>query len=305
MTKEIKFKRYNITKTFLIFWSLCIGFGVILISLCLFIEPDGSILGVSDFLIYLRRLPFNEHLFNDFIFPTILLLIVIGIPHIIGFFSLLVNNKNGIDIGYTNGVLLIIWMSLEFILFPTTPIMIMLLCLAILELFAGIIANLFYLQTLFDFSLENSPKTLNLSHCAVIYYSRMGYAEKLAYELSLPEHSELIKLEIKEKVANTKGFFICLINGLFKKELYPYNDINLSNYDKIVIVSPIWTSYMASPIRGFMKQNSEYLKKIDVEIVFVHYSKHLSKRAVLEAKKYANITKVLSYKSRYGKLKEL
>ena len=84
----------------------------------MFIAPDGSILGMSGMLPYFQVLPFADVLFQDFLFSGIALLIVNGLSNLTAAALLLAKKKAGIVLGGVFGVTLMLWICIQFYMFP-------------------------------------------------------------------------------------------------------------------------------------------------------------------------------------------
>lgn len=108
--------RTKILRILLIFWSLFIGLGAVLGSVMMFISPDGTKWGLDVALPYLQVLPLSEIFFQDFIFSGIMLLIINGVTQFIAAKLLISNNKYGSIAGMICGIILILWIVLEFCL---------------------------------------------------------------------------------------------------------------------------------------------------------------------------------------------
>lgn len=94
----------------------------------------------------------------------------------------------------------------------------------------------------------------------VVYTTRTGHsrmlAEKLGTLLGAPVH-EVIDL------VNRKGFFGFIFSGFqaVSKKATPIREaeINLSNYDGVVIVVPVWASNLTPPMRTWLQNHKRDL----------------------------------------------
>lgn len=92
----------------------------------------------------------------------------------------------------------------------------------------------------------------------IVYYSHSGNNEKLAFELKERIGCDIHKIsEVKKR----KTISI-LFNFFFKSnsKLSSAN-INIKEYDNIILVSPIWGGKIASPMRAFLEQEKKYLDR--------------------------------------------
>ena len=262
--------RYKITKKFLIFWCLFIGIGAVWGSSCMLIDPTGKLLQMDKMLPYFQVLPFSDILFQNYIFSGISLLIVNGISNLIAAYLLIKNKKIGIILGTTFGFTLMLWIIIQFIIFPTNILSTSYFVFGIIQLITGYMTYVFYNQEQFKFNLSDYENIGKNKDILVVYFSRMGYTKKIAYEQANKIGAEIIEIKAKEKTENTSGFWWCGRYGMHKWRM-PIEDIDvdLKKYKKIIIVSPIWVFDISAPIREFCYKYSKDIS--NVEYIFTHY----------------------------------
>ena len=110
--------RYKIHKKILIFWTFFIGIGAIGGALTMFIDPLGTHSGMAGLLPGMQILPLANILYQNLIFPGIALLLVNGIPNIIAGILLIKNKKSGIILGTILGITLMMWICIQFVIYP-------------------------------------------------------------------------------------------------------------------------------------------------------------------------------------------
>lgn len=95
-------------------------------------------------------------------------------------------------------------------------------------------------------SIKNINKSKDI---LVVYFSRMGYTKKIAYDYANEVGAFILKLNTLENTSGTLGFWWCGRYGLLKRGM-AINDINISieSYKKVVIVSPIWVFNLAASV---------------------------------------------------------
>lgn len=262
--------RYKITKKFLIFWCLFIGIGAVWGSACMLIDPTGKLLQMDKMLPYFQVLPFSDILFQNYIFSGISLLIVNGISNLIAAYLLIKNKKIGIILGITFGFTLMLWIIIQFIIFPTNILSTSYFVFGIIQLITGYMTYVFYNQEQFKFNLSDYENIGKNKDILVVYFSRMGYTKKIAYEQANKIGAQIIEIKAKEKTENTSGFWWCGRYGMHKWRM-PIEDIDvdLKKYKKIIIVSPIWVFDISAPIREFCYKYSKDIT--NVEYIFTHY----------------------------------
>jgi len=87
----------------------------------------------------------------------------------------------------------------------------------------------------------------------VLYFSKTGNNRFVAEKLSKDLGTELI--EIKPKLNNF--FLLILMSGLKMPSSFKKLSIDIKNYDRVILLSPIWIGSLLSPVRGFIKKYKE------------------------------------------------
>ena len=252
--------KLKIQKGILLFFTLFVGIGALFGGTCMLIKPDGSILHMENMLPYFEILPFSEVLFQDYIFSGIMLIIVNGISNITASVLIFMNKKIGYILGTIFGFTLILWIIIQFVMFPMNALDIIYFTLGCLQLVTGYMALVCFNQVNFKFN-EDDYKNINKdSKTLVIYFSRMNYTKKIAYEAANKENAYIVGLKTKERTEGTLGFWWCGRFGMHKwaMETLPL-DVDINSYEKIILVTPIWVFKMCAPIRDFIIKNKDIL----------------------------------------------
>lgn len=102
---------------------------------------------------------------------------------------------------------------------------------------------------------------------AVVYYSLQGNVRYVASKVSEALGADLIEL-VPVKAYPDKGMIKFIWGGsavTFKKkpELEPYS-FNASDYELIILATPVWASGFTPPMRTFLEDNDLSGKKIAV-----------------------------------------
>ena len=111
-------KRYDTARRWLIFWTLFIGVGAVAGGLSMILDPSGKTLHMDGMLPYFQVLPFARALFQDFLFSGFALLIVNGLTNLTAAVLLLRRKKLGVILGGVFGVTLMLWICIQFYMFP-------------------------------------------------------------------------------------------------------------------------------------------------------------------------------------------
>ncbi len=298
--------RYKITRKFLIFWCLFVGIGALWGSINMFIDPTGKLLQMDTMLPYFQVLPFSDILFKNYIFPGIALLIVNGISNLVAAYLLIKNKKSGIILGTAFGLTLMLWIIIQFIIFPTNILSITYFVVGIIQLITGYMTYVFYTQEQFKFD-QNEYKNIGKNKdVLVVYFSRIGYTKKVAYEEAEKQKADILELKTKEKTENTSGFWWCGRYGMHKWRMPIYDiDVDLKAYKKVIIVSPIWVFSVSAPIREFCYKYSESINS--VEYIFVHFMNTKFENVADEVDRILNKKreKFTSISLRLGKIKKV
>ena len=294
--------RSKIAKILLITWCLFIGIGAMFGGISMLIKPDGSILQMQEMLSYFEVLPFSKYLFQDYTFAGISLIIVNGISNLIAAYLMLRNKKIGIVLGTIFGFTLMLWITIQFIIFPFNILSTSYFIFGILQLLTGIAALIFYKQEHFIFNEKDYQLPEN-SNTLVVYFSRMNYTKKIAYQFAEKNHAEILEITTNEHTKKTSGFWWCGRFGMHHWPMPINEKIDLKKYQHLIICTPIWVFDIAAPIRDFLNKYSEDIKMCD--IVLVHFNKMKYKYIYDKLIKnyHLNINKRISICTRIGKIK--
>lgn len=103
----------------LLCWELFIGIGAVGGATSMLLDPTGKLLGMDALLPYFQVLPFADVLFQDLIFPGISLLIVNGLSQLFAAFLLAKKHRMGAAAGFVCGIVLMLWITIQFIILPS------------------------------------------------------------------------------------------------------------------------------------------------------------------------------------------
>ena len=110
--------RYRTARRILLFWTLFIGVGAVAGAAGMLLDPSGRALGMDAMLPYFQVLPFADVLFRDLTFSGWALLIVNGLTNLTAASLLLAKKNAGITLGGLFGVTLMLWIRIQFYMFP-------------------------------------------------------------------------------------------------------------------------------------------------------------------------------------------
>lgn len=298
--------RYKLHRKILIFWAFFIGIGAICGAITMFIDPLGTHTGMAGLLPGMQKLPLANTLYRNLIFPGIALLLVNGIPNIIAGILLIKNKKSGIILGTILGITLMMWICIQFVIYPLNFMSTTYFIFGILQFFAGIFCLVGFAQSQFIFDKNEYKNIGTNNNKLVVYFSRTGYTKKLAYEIANNAGAEILEITTNEKISGDLGFFWCGRFGLIKQGMeINQKDIDIEKYDEVIICSPVWVFDISAPIREFCNTYSGRIK--NVRYVITHFVNNDLNYIATHLDNLLN-TKHISFTSircRYGKLKHI
>ena len=236
----------------------------------MFYDPSGKAMGMDAMLPYFAVLPFADVLFQNFIFSGIALLTVNGISNLIAAFLLLKNKKSGIILGGIFGITLMLWICIQFYMFPMNFMSTTYFIFGFLQAVTGYAAWVFYEQEHFNVNENDYKNTGTNPEIAVIYFSRMGYTKKIAFEEAERTGACIYEIKSTEKTEGTLGFWWCGRFGMHRRAM-PTKDIecDISKFSHVTICSPIWVFSLAAPVRDFCQKSNGKIKEADY--ILVHH----------------------------------
>lgn len=267
-------------------------------------DTSGRLMGMDAMLPYFQKLPFAEYVFRDFLFSGIALLIVNGITNLTAAVLLLMKKKSGIILGGIFGITLMLWICIQFYMFPPNFMSTIYFIFGFLQAATGYAAWVFYSQESFSVDEKIYQNIGTNSKRLVVYFSRMGYVKAKAFEEANRTGADIYEIKSTELTEGTKGFWWCGRYGMHRWEM-PIEPIgvDLSAYDHITVCSPIWVFNLSAPMRSFCKQASGKIKEADY--ILVHHNKTDYKNAADEMDSLLGIkrTGLKSFCCRGGKFK--
>lgn len=294
--------RFHTAKNILIFWCLFIGVGAVFGAVGMLTAPDGSNLGMQDMLPYFQVLPFSDVLFQDFLFSGIALLCVNGIPNLIAAGLLFAKKKSGVICGTIFGLTLMAWICIQFVIFPSNLLSTIYFDFGIFQALTGCAAWIFYHQEHFSVEPGDYPNIGTDKRRLVVYFSRMGYTKKAAFEEANRTGASIYEVKSTETTAGTSGFWWCGRFAMHQWDM-PIAEIKIdvSAYDHVTICSPIWAFHLAAPMRSFCRSVNGKVKEADY--ILTHFNRCTYKSVVPELNDLLGLSaaQTTSICVRYGK----
>lgn len=287
--KKVKHTRAQITRRWLIFWTLFIGIGAVAGASGMLLDPSGKAMGMDAMLPYFQVLPFADILFQNFIFSGFALLIVNGVTNLTAALLLFMKKKSGVILGGVFGITLMMWICIQFVIFPLNFMSTIYFVFGFCQALTGYMAWVFGKQDEFWVDISDYPNIGTNGKHLVVFFSRMGYVKKQAYEAANRSGAQVYEIEADEHTEGTSGFWWC---GRFAMHRWsmPIQPlaVDLSVYDSVTICTPIWAFSLASPMREFCRQAAGKIKAVDY--VLVHHTKGQYKSVSREMDSILGIT---------------
>lgn len=264
--------RSQIARGWLLFWTLFIGIGAVGGAAMMLYDPSGKAMGMDAMLPYFQVLPFADILFQNFVFSGIALFLVNGLTNLTTAVLLLRKKKSGVLLGGIFGVTLMLWICIQFVIFPLNFMSTIYFVFGFCQAISGYAAWVFGKQEIFRVDISDYPNIGRNHKHLVVFFSRMGYVKKQAYERANRIGADVYEIKTTERTEGTLGFWWC---GRFAMHRWTMPiqplTVDLSAYDRVTICSPVWAFSLSAPVREFCKQASGKIKAADY--VLVHYTK--------------------------------
>ena len=197
--------RFRIARCFLIFWTLFIGIGAVAGALAMLYDLSGKFMGMDAMLPYFQVLPFANRVFQDLTFSGWALLIVNGLTNLTAAGLLLAKKKAGTVLGGVFGVTLMLWICIQFYIFPPNFMSTIYFIFGAAQAAAGYAAWVFEKQEAFYVDLTDYPNIGTNEKQLVVFFSRMGYVRKIAYEEANRSGAMLYEIKSTERTDGTLG----------------------------------------------------------------------------------------------------
>lgn len=298
--------RYKTTRGFLIFWTLFIGIGAVAGAIGMLVDPSGKAMGMDAMLPYFQVFPFADILFCDLTFSGIALLTVNGVTNITAAIFLLLNKKTGIVLGGIFGITLMLWICIQFYMFPLNFMSTAYFIFGAIQAATGYMALIFYKQENFAVKLSDYTNIGTDKTKLVVYFSRMGYVKKIACEEANKTGADIYEIKAATHTDSTTGFWWCGRFGLHRwcMPIQPL-DIDVSTYEHVTVCTPIWVFATAAPIREFCHTVAGKIKEADY--ISVHHTNGMYKNVPKELDDILGIchTAYSSVRCRTGAMKTI
>lgn len=298
--------RFAPARKALIFWTLFIGLGAVGGAACMLADPSGRSVGMSGMLPYFQVLPFADVLFQDLFFSGIALLLVNGITNLTAAALLFRKKPAGAMLGGVFGITLMLWILIQFYMFPLNFMSTLYFIFGFCQAATGYAAWVFQRQEAFQarplppLPLVEHPRRL------AVYFSRMGYVKKLAYEIAEKTGAAVYEIRSTERTEGTLGFWWCGRFGMHRWDM-PIRpiDVDLSAFEHVTLCAPIWVFALAAPVRAFCRQAAGQIREADY--LLVHHTSGRYESAAREMDRLLGLkhTALRSVQCKVGAFREI
>lgn len=298
--------RFAPARKALIFWTLFIGLGAVGGAACMLADPSGRSVGMSGMLPYFQVLPFADVLFQDLFFSGIALLLVNGITNLTAAALLFRKKPAGVVLGGVFGVTLMLWILIQFYMFPLNFMSTLYFIFGFCQAATGYAAWVFQRQEAFQ--ARPLPPLPSVEHPRrlVVYFSRMGYVKKLAYEIAEKTGAAVYEIRSTERTEGTLGFWWCGRFGMHRWDM-PIRpiDVDLSAFEHVTLCAPIWVFALAAPVRAFCRQAAGQIREADY--LLVHHTSGRYESAAREMDRLLGLkhTALRSVQCKVGAFREI
>lgn len=298
--------RFAPARKALIFWTLFIGLGAVGGAACMLADPSGRSVGMSGMLPYFQVLPFADVLFQDLFFSGIGLLLVNGITNLTAAALLFRKKPAGAMLGGVFGVTLMLWILIQFYMFPLNFMSTLYFIFGFCQAATGYATWVFQRQEAFQARPLLPLPSVEHPRRLVVYFSRMGYVKKLAYEIAEKTGAAVYEIRSTERTEGTLGFWWCGRFGMHRWDM-PIRpiDVDLSAFEHVTVCAPIWVFALAAPVRAFCRQAAGQIREADY--LLVHHTSGRYESAAREMDRLLGLkhTALRSVQCKVGAFREI
>ncbi len=298
--------RYKVARRWLLFWTLFIGLGAVAGALGMLLDPSGRALGMDAMLPYFQVLPFADVVFQDFTFSGWALLIVNGLTNLTAAGLLLARKRAGVILGGVFGVTLMLWICIQFYMFPPNFMSTIYFFFGLAQAATGWAAWVFCRQESFKVDIMQYPHIGTNHDRLVVFFSRMGYVRKVAYETAERTGAAVYEIRAAERTEGTLGFWWCGRYGMHRWDM-PIEPVtaDLTAYAHVTVCTPIWVFALAAPVRTFCRAAAGKIREADYILVHHQNSRYENAAAEMDDLLGLHHTPVTTLRCREGHYKEI
>lgn len=96
-------------------------------------------------------------------------------------------------------------------------------------------------------------------------YSRSGHSKHLAAKLAEELDTDLVEIDAPAYAGGILGYMRAAYDSLRQRgSLAPQSFTSLAEYEHVILVGPVWTSYPAVPLRALMRQGDNLPRAVSL-----------------------------------------
>ena len=211
----------------------------------------------------------------------------------------------GVVLGGVFGVTLMLWICIQFYMFPPNFMSTSYFIFGLIQAATGYMAWVFRKQEAFRADRADYPRIGTNPRRLVVFFSRMGYVRKKAYEEAERTGAAVYEIRAAERTEGTLGFWWCGRYGMHKwaMPIQPV-DIDLTAFDHVTICAPIWVFALAAPVRSFCAQAAGRIREADYILVHHQNSDYANAAEEMDALLGIRHTGLRSIRCRKGVYRE-
>ncbi len=236
-------------RNWLLFWTLFIGLGAVAGAAAMLLDPSGKALGMDAMLPYFQVLPLAETVFQDFTFSGWALLLVNGLTNLTAAGLLLRKKPAEVILGGIFGITLMLWICIQFYMFPLNFMSTAYFLFGAVQAATAYAAWVFAKQEAFRVDPKDYKNVGTDPRRLVVYFSRMGYVRKMAYEAADRTGAEIYEIMSTERTAGTLGFWWCGRYGMHRWPM-PIVPTVYQPKRKVAVNSDMYPQYWTAGIGG-------------------------------------------------------
>jgi hypothetical protein len=131
-----------------------------------------------------------------------------------------------------------------------------------------------------------------MSRTLIVFYSRTGTGRQAAQQLHELTQWPIAEVRDLHPRTGLAGTLRCMVDSLLALPAnFMYEGPDLNNFDRLVLVTPVWLGLMAAPLRGYLSEQFRDSDQARPHLSLVCLtSKRSSPRVAAEAGTYAGHT---------------
>lgn len=281
--------RAKTARKWILFWTLFIGIGALGGTAMMLFDPAGETTGMAGLIPFFQVLPLADRLFQNLIFSGIALLIVNGLTNLTAAALIFRKKRSGLFLGGLFGITLMLWIVIQFIIFPSNFMSTAYFFFGFFQAIAGFSAWIFDRQEAFSVSPSDYPNIGQDPQRLVVFFSRMGYSKKIALEEANRTGAAQYEIQTPEKTDGTLGFLWCGRFGMHRWAM-PIEPLpeNLSSYRHVTLCAPIWVFALCAPMRAFCRAARGQIREAD--LITLHHTRARYRNARREVEELLGLT---------------